>query len=132
MSSQLCPAHSADIRALECTSGFDGCGVTEVRRSRKGAGRPIKYPIPADIGALPVSRQRKLQLTLARLGLCVVCGSTDVVRSGMCLYHWVRRREYRRGYAESWHRNIKQKSYQDELNVVGRLGGVEDDLGRLD
>ena len=92
----LCPAHTADIRALECDA--DGCGVTDVRRYYKGMGRPIIHPIPADIAALPVSRQRKLELLWERDGLCSICGRAPIVaqhRCSACIIPW---REYQRLY----------------------------------
>ncbi len=75
-------------------------------------GKALKYAIDPDIQALAVSRQRKLQLQLGRLGLCRQCGRTAEV-GAYCLIDAIDRRERQRFKLQSGRRN-KSKTYRME------------------
>lgn len=77
-----------------------------------GSGARVRYPIPPEIQALNVTRQRKLQLSWKLAGVCVRCGGTKADGSkSYCLSHLIKARERSRGIQKSTRRNYKAISY---------------------
>ena len=84
-------------------------------------GKPRNIKIPADLEARPISRQRKLQIALRRLGRCIVCGAdalpsmrTSDGHGAFCLVHQVANREYERTKVHAKRRNTGAMSYRLE------------------
>ena len=70
-----------------------------------------KTPIDPEVEAMPVSRQRKLQIQNGLLGLCRYCSVPAVYGHSVCARHMVSNRERQRLRQGCVRRNLNSDSY---------------------
>ena len=118
---KLCPHHTKDIAWSKCTRDFKGCEYEKIR-TRGGNRRVV---IPPDIDArTDISRQRKIQLTWTRQGLCVTCGrEKDPNNSTYCTDHAIYHRERQRKRNAAKIRYIAAGSYVSEFARIEKQQG---------
>lgn len=119
----LCPQHQIMLSWGACTPWFRGCQYAELLKplletQEDTPGRPIK--IPEDIEALPVSRQRKIQMVWQRDGRCITCGRLRKDSAQYCPKHRAMVRERQRARNGNTRRNWGAASYVDMQPKNGR------------